>query len=360
MKSPLLAVVALLQLATLGLLVILAASGNGSPRDDGSIDRLTQSVQGALNQERIIIQYLDELRRQAAGAAPTLVATEPKPLVDPPPATAPLPASPFPAAAAALAELKRIEQSLRDERKDGGQNLGPLQTEVARRRSTLIAFGHEAVYVVRREVDLQPFEAGRDAAFVQYLVEAVVPALSSNAKAEAFDIARSALVRATNEASIKLAAARALQAIDPNRWVKEVGDVIGYGSGIEADLRAQLLGLFIDSPRPQAVELCQRFLDDPRAPIELKVKSILVLEKQDSSAVVPTMEKVLFEQNVGLLKLHALDALWNRLKDPAERRRLAQKVLDEDPARMPINVQEKAKNLLATLDPTGGRREGGG
>jgi hypothetical protein len=371
MKSPLLAALVTLQLATLGLVVGLLLKRNGSDANP-EIERLTQAVQGALNQERIIIQYLDQMRREAAATAaggnpPAGIAAAPAgPTATPPEGGAPSgPAtaaqltgnpndggdsSPFPAAAAAIAELKRIHQSLRDERKSDSQNEGPIKLELERRKSALIAQGHGAVYVVRKEVDLQPYERGRDALFVVYLLDQVVPALSSAAKDEAFDIARGALVRQTNEAPLKLAAAKALQAIDSERWVKDVCDVIALGKSTESELRGQLLALFIDAPRPQAVELCKRFMDDATAPIELRDRAIAVLEKQNSSAVNPALRRVVFDETAPTLKLRAFDALWGRLKEDGERRKLAQDVLDENPARMPDSVQQRAKKAIEAMD----------
>ena len=370
MKSPLLAVLAALQLATLGLVVGLMLERNGSNANP-EIERLTQAVQGALNQERVIIQYLEQMRREAAASRSPQAPTDPAPgseLEPGPPEPAPSDpghaaappdaASPFPAAAAAIAELKRIHQSLRTEQKSDSQNVGPLKQELDRRKSALIGQGHGAVYVVRREIDLQPYEPGRDPQFVIYLLEQIVPALSSNAKDEALDIARSALVRQTNEPGIKLAGGKAMKAIDPNRWVKDVGDVIALGKGSEADLRAQLLGLFETAPRPEAVELCRRFLEDSSAPMSLRDRSITVIEKQDSSGVNPILRRVLFEDTAPNLKIRALDALWNRLKDDAERRKLVQSVLDENPARMPDSVQEKARRQLAQLDAPAAKPDG--
>jgi hypothetical protein len=370
MKSPLLAALAALQVVTLGLVVVLLVRRNDATAAGPQFDRLTQAVQGALNQERLIIQYLDELRRSAALQAPAAApgangppSAEGIPGAPSPAASSPAtgaattsepparsdPHSPFPAADEAITQLKRIQRHHREALKGVDQNVGPLATDLARRRSALISRGHEAVYVVRREVDLQPFDAGRDAAFVEYLLNEVVPPLSSGAKEDAFDIARGALVRATNEAPIKYAAARALQQIDSTRWVKEVCDVIGYGGGQEWELRSRLLGLFAESPKPQAVDLCRRFLEDASSPVDLRVRAIQVLEKQDSSSVIPMLRKVLFDDPAQILKIAAFDSLWNKL--PAnERRPLAQEVLDADPARMHPSVQEKARVYVEALD----------
>jgi len=357
MKSQLLAALVVLQLATLGVVVGLLLKGNGSSANP-EIERLTQALRGAVNQERIIIQYLEELRARAAGRAASLeppaeVGGTPSPADGPPEAGsvpgAALPSSPFPAATAALADLKRLLRDLKQEIESGSQNTRPIEVEIKRRRDALIARGHEAVFVVRREVDLQPFEPGRDPAFVEYLLAEIVPPLSSGAREDAFDIARGALVRATNEPQIKFAAARTLQAIDPHRWVKEVCDVVALGGGHEVDLRARLLGLFETSPRPEAVELAKRFVNDARQAPELRTRAVLVLARQDSSAVNPTLRAVLFEDPAPMLKILAFDALWERLKSIDEKRRLAEEVLKEDPSRMPEGVHEKARQLLATL-----------
>jgi hypothetical protein len=157
------------------------------------------------------------------------------------------------------------------------------------------------------------------------------------------------LVRVTNEPAVKFAAARTLKAIDSRRWVKEVCDVVALGAR-ETDLRARLLGLFEEDPQPEAVELCKRFVGDARQPAELRTRAIVVLARQNSSAVNPILRSVLFEDPIQMLKLYALDALWERLKEADARRRLVEEVLNEDPARMPASVQEKARNLLATVD----------
>jgi hypothetical protein len=364
MKSPLLAAIVALQLVTLGLVVGLLLKRNG-PAENPDLLRLTQAVNGALNQERVIVQYLEDLRSEAArrvakgnpsaetpatgGAGDE--ATKPSPTNAPAhaDATAAAPSSPFPEASTALAELKKYVRHLRDELKGNGQNTAPLKQEIASRKDALIARGRGAVWVVQHEVDLQPFEPDRDPDFVVYLLDEVVPPLSSNAKDETFEIARGALVRQTNEPAVKLAAARALQAIDHARWVKDVCDVIALGGSREIDLRSHLLGMFEAEPHPEIVELCKRFLDDARQPIELRTRAIAVLAKQDSSAVIPELNRVLFEDPAAILKIQALDALWDLLKTPEEKRRLADRVAAEDPARMPASVQEKAQRLVALL-----------
>src|SRR5262249_50618530 len=157
--------------------------------------------------------------------------------------------------------------------------------ELDHAKGELISHGNGAIVVVGDEVGLQVFEKGRDPLFVAWLLDNVVPAFSARAKDDAFRIARSALVRSNNEAPVKAAAAGALQKIDDKSWVKEVCDVVNLGSNDEIDLRAQLLGLFAESPRPEAVDVCIHFMEDARYPAELRTKAITVIAKQDSGAV---------------------------------------------------------------------------
>jgi len=377
MKSSLAGALIALQLATVGLVVGVllkrneAASGEMSQLTE-RVERLTVSLQGALNHQANIALYLDQLRQQwqqlplptakgdtpaggagaakeGTGAAATEGAAPAAPAAGAPGGAAALlttPASPFPKAAESLAKLKLIVKQRRDEIAAGGRNVGPLDAEVAKWRDDLIARGHEAIFVVRREIELQPFEPERDAAFVDYLLTSVVPPLSSNAKDEAFDLARSALVRATNEPNLKFAAAVALQQIDARNWSKDVLDVIAMGSAREVSLRALLLGLFIEHPSPEVVGLCTKFINDARYPPELRNKAIEVLGKQDSSAVNPALRVVVFEEQNPLMRIHAFDTLWARLADaPSDRAKLLDDVLASDRAQMPDALIVKVQNL---------------
>ena len=369
MKPSWIAALVALQLATIGLVVGLLLRGNAES-SSADLVRLRASLDGALNQERVIIRALENLRSEAAQnrslASPASpVATGD--IVEPARGEGPRPPeteraapsddafakSPFPQAARSLADLKKAERALRSEIKNNSQNVAPLRTEIDFQLKGLIGRGHEALFVVRPEVELQPYEPTRDVKFIEFLLDRVVPALSAADKRDAFDIARGALVRQTNEAPIKFAAARALQQIDSEGWVKDVCDVIQLGSPREVGLREQLLGLFIDSPRREAVDLCLRFLDDARNPPELRVKALMVLEKQDSAAINPALKQVLFDDPAQLMKNHALDILMLRMKDAAERRKLLEDVLAENPARMPETVQEKARHYLEQLDAAG-------
>src|SRR5262245_14299861 len=96
MKSPLLAALAALQVVTLGLVVVLLVRRNEAEPAGPQIDRLMQAVQGALNQERLIIQYLDDLRRTAALQTPAAfpVAGVPPPSGETAGAPSPAPAAP--------------------------------------------------------------------------------------------------------------------------------------------------------------------------------------------------------------------------------------------------------------------------
>jgi hypothetical protein len=356
MKSSLAAALIVLQLATAGLVVVLLVRRNGpaapDPKLSEEISALVAKVQGAVNQERLIIEHLDELRRRSGAGPqdpPTGVPPETATRGDRPVAP---PASPFPAASAALGRAKQLEKAVRDEIKKSGQNVGPLKAELDKAKGELIDRGNETVIVVGDEVNLQPFEKGRDPLFIVWLLDEVVPAFSARAQEEAFRIARGALVRSTNEAPVKAAAARALRRIDDKKWVKEVLDVVVLGSADEVDLRASLLGLFADSPRPEAVDVCIRFMEDARYPPQLRTKAIMVIEKQDSGAVNPALRKVLFEEPSQLMKTHALDALWERLKnDPDARKKLLEDVLASDPAQMQEGIRDKAKALLETPKP---------
>jgi hypothetical protein len=377
MKSSLAGALIALQLATVGLVVGVllkrndAASG-GLAELTERVERLASGLQGSLNHQQQIAIYLDALRQQwqqvplpaakgdpaagqgsgaVEGSAPAATegAAPAAPAAGSPGGGAALmltPPSPFPKAAESLAKLKLVVKQRSVELAGGGRNLGPLDAELAKCRDDLIARGHEAIYVVRREIDLQPFEPERDAAFVEYLLASVVPPLSSNAKDEAFDLARSALVRATNEPNLKHAAAVALQQIDGRLWSKDVLDVIAMGSAREVSLRALLLGMFIEHPSPEVVSLCVRFIDDARYPPELRNKAIEVLGKQDASAVNPALRRVIFEEQNPLMRIHAFDTLWARLADaPGDRAKLLDDVLAADRAQMPDALVVKVQNL---------------
>lgn len=378
MKSPFAAASIGLQLATIGLVVGVLLRRNDSADASTAaltarIERLAVGLEGALHRQAEIALFLDQLRQQAqarvsggagesaveaapqaargGAAAPAVPATAGAAPESPAASTTPLPATPFPAAMRALLDLKAARQALAVELESGTRNVAPLEAEIRKRRDQLLARGHEAVYVVRREVDLQPYEPERDAAFVRWLLEDVVPPLSSNARDEAFDIARAALVRATNEAPIKFAAARALLAVDRARWWKDVIDVIRLGKASEIGLRAQLLGLFEDEPRPEVIELCRVLLDDARHAAELRTKAVMVLGSQDGAAVNPILRRLVFEEPSQLIRNHAFDALWKRLAaSPAERRKVLDDVLAADPAQMPEVLQVKARRLLEELD----------
>src|SRR5262245_11038586 len=354
MKPSLAAALSLLQLATAGLVVVLLVKRNEpAPLDPAlseEIASLTAKVQGAVGQMRVLVGHIEEIRKHAAGGP-----QDPPPNGSPHPpseavdsAVAP-PSATFREAAALLARAKELERAVRDEIKRSGQNVGPLRGELAKAKGELINRGNEAIVVVGNEVGLQPFEKGRDPLFIVWLLDEVVPAFAASPGDDAFRIARGALVRSTNEAPVKAAAAHALQRVDDKRWVKEVSDVVNLGSADEVDLRAQLLGLFADSPRPEAVDLCIHFMEDSRYPQPLRIKSIMVIEKQDSGAVNPALRKVLFEDTDPWMKTHALDAMWARLKTHEDRRRLLEDVLAIDAARLPDGIREKAKSLLGQL-----------
>ena len=390
MKSPLAAASFALQLATLGLVVGLLVRRNDSTAETLApitqrLERLSVGLDGALHRQNEIALFMDQLRRQGQAQLAEAAVAKGNPPGDPsgegrsgegaPPPDSPvatghssgapaapsaaaddaeLEKTPFPLAMAALQNLKHAERSLREEFERDSRNVSPLETEVRRCRDLLIARGHEAVYVVRREVDLQPYEPARDAKFVEYLLKDVVPALSSGAKEDAFDIARSALVRATNEPQLKFAGASALLQIDRERWSKDVIDVIKMGSANEVTLRGQLLGLFEANPRPEAVELSRSILEEARYAVELRTRALFVLAKQDSSAVNPVLRRALFEEPSQMIKNLAFDALWARLEaSPKERRKLLEDVLAANPAQMPEAVQVKAQRLLDELEKAG-------
>lgn len=383
MKPSLAGALIALQLVTAGLVVGLMLRRNDLP-DAGiaamneRLERLAMSLEGALHRQAQIALVMDELR-QRWQAAPIPVGSGsfpgyggdlsagtgsagndtsgPSAVHDAPSGTAsPLatPKSPFPEAAKALAALKHGVLAMADERAAQGTNVGPLEIEVAKCRDALLALGHQAIFVVRREVELQPFETERDVRFIEHLLLKVVPPLSLAAKSEAFNIARSALVRQTNEPELKFAGAVALQQIDGGKWCKDVLDVAKLGTSREVTLRCQLLGLFIERPDPSVVELCILLLNEARYPPELRNQAIFVLARQDSSAVNPALRRVLFEEPNQLMKNHAFDALWNRLESaPADRRKLLEDVLASNPAQMPDAVIVKAKRLREELDAAG-------
>jgi hypothetical protein len=368
MKPSLAGALIALQLVTTGLVVgVLLRRNEPDPVVTELADRLERlriNLEGTLNRQANISLVLDELRQRwqslpapppaAAPNSPT--ATETAAASSAPPAAAlpqresgsdlSKPKSPFPAAAEALAQLSHAVVALKAELSRQGTNVRPLETEVARCRDALIALGHQAVFVVRREIDLQPFEKDRNVDVIEYLLRQVVPPLSSGAPGEAFDLARSALVRATNEPALKLAGAEALQQIDGDKWWKDVIDAVKLGSGREVTLRCQLLALFAKHPHPSVVELCIQLLNEARYPNELRNQAIFTLAKQDSGAVNPGLRRVVFEEPNHLMKNHAFDALWGRLTDsPAERAKLLEDVLTTDSAQMSEALIQKATRL---------------
>jgi len=362
MKSSLALVLIALQALTAGVVVVLLVGRNDSATTiTAKIDEWDAKVQGAVNQMRQIVNSQEILRQKEArppGSGDPGIPTgpgHPPTQVDPvPPGATPVStAAPkvFPEAAAALAKLKELERQYREELKNNNQMVSPLKAERDKAKSDLVNRGNEAVFVVGGEIDLQPFQKGRDARFIAYLLDEVVPAFGAVAKDDALKMARGALVRSTNEGPVKFAAARAMQRIDDQAWVKDVIDVISLGTADEIDLRAQLLGLFADSPRPQAVDLCRQFMEQSQYPLQLRTKAIFVIEKQNSDAVDRALRAVLFDDPAALLKIHALDALWARITDPAERAKLVDEVLAIDPARLPPQLKEKAELLKKGLAP---------
>ncbi|MBM4014836.1 MAG: hypothetical protein FJ293_07720 [Planctomycetes bacterium] len=368
MKPSLAGALIALQLITTGLVVGVLLRRNEPDAAvaelTGRLERLTINLEGTLNRQAQISLFLDELRQRwqslpAVGAPSAEPASAGPPSADSAAAVRPTapsapadssdrtkPKSPFPVAAEALARLKHAVVELTAELARQGTNVTPLETEVARCRDGLIALGHQAVFVVRREIDLQPFEKDRNVDFIEYLLRQVVPPLSSGAPTEAFDLARSALVRATNEPNLKLAGAVALQQIDGDKWWKDVVDVAKLGSGREVTLRCQLLALFADHPHPSVVELCVQLLNEARYPHELRHQAIFTLAKQPSSAVNPALRRVVFEEPNHLMKNHAFDALWGRLEGAqAERAKLLEDVLAADAAQMPDALIQKATRL---------------
>jgi len=363
MKSSLAFVLIALQAVTAGVVVALLVGRNDSTTAiEAKFEEWNAKVQGSVNQMRQIVNSQERLRQEYQGHSPggggPPSSTGPGPGTtqgDPPPTAEPAPAGPpakaFPEATAALAKLKDLERQYRDEVKNSNPQVNSLKAERDKARSALVDRGNEAVFVVGGEIDLQPFQKSRDARFVAYLLDEVVPAFGAVAKSDALKIARGALVRSTNEAPVKFAAARAMQRIDDGAWVRDVIDVVKLGTADEVDLRAQLLGLFAESPRPEAVDLCKQFMEGAQYPMQLRTKSIFVIEKQNSDAVNKALRSVLFDDPSALLKIHALDALWARITDPAERAKLLDDVLAIEPARLPPQLKVKAEALKSGKPP---------
>jgi len=365
MKSSLAFVLIALQAVTAGVVVALLVGRNDSSAAiTAKIDECVAKVQGSVNQMRQIVNSLDRVRQDsqghsAGGGPPSSTDSGPGTIQGDPPgggesvAPAP-PAKAFPEATVALAKLKDLERQYRDEVKNSNPQVNSIKAERDKAKSALIDRGNEAVFVVGGEIDLQPFQKSRDPRFVAYLLDEVVPAFGTVAKKDALKIARRALVRSTNEAPVKFAAARAMQRIDDGAWVRDVVDVISLGTADEVDLRAQLLGLFAESPRPEAVDLCRKFMEGAQYPMQLRTKAIFVIEKQNSDAVNKALRGVLFDDPAALLKIHALDALWARITDPAERAKLLDEVLAIEPARLPPQLKVKAETLKSGKPPEGG------
>src|SRR5262249_32587230 len=167
MKSSLAAALVLLQLANAGLVVVLLCKRNApaalDPALTEEIQTLSAKVQGAVNQMRVLVEYVDRVRhREASGAPDPVISGAPTdPPIDKVDAPGSRPASPFPEASAALARTKELVKAVRDEIKNSGQNVAPLKAELDHAKGELISHGNGAIVVVGDEVGLQVFEKGR-------------------------------------------------------------------------------------------------------------------------------------------------------------------------------------------------------
>ncbi len=197
MRSSLAVVLVALQALTAGLVVVLLVGRNGSSAAvDQKIDEWNAKVQGVVNQMRQIVNSLETLRateaarRTAPGTAGVDDTTAPVPSAaqDVPGAgasAAPLASAPpkvFPEAAEALAKLKELEHEVRDDLKSSNPRVTSLEAERDKAKAALVDRGNGAVYVVGGEIDLQPFQKGRDPKFIVYLLDEVVPAFGAVAK----------------------------------------------------------------------------------------------------------------------------------------------------------------------------------
>ena len=360
MSSRWIALVLVLQIASLALTGGMLLRENRQPANQ-SMETTLQQVQGALYQQRELALALDRLRMELTKLLPgqqnlAPVSTqqsmggleeEPAEVVRASPSVA------FPEAHAALQGMKKTFQDREDAAAEDNHFVAPFQERLAKQKTELLRRGTDSFHWVNLEVSLEPYQEERDPDFIEYLITEVVPELSGANPAATFEMARSVLVKVTNENSIRVAAARLLQLVDSKRWVKEVVDIITRGGTRRRDvsLRVSLLDFFVDRPKPEIADVCKMFLDDARHPSPLRTKAVLVLARQESPMVEPTLQKVLFEDHSPEIRRHALDGLYARLKD----RQLDQlrKVLEEvealDPSRIHGSVKEKAVLMLQQL-----------
>lgn len=367
MQNLVLTVILVVQLATLGWIAILWRDRDRSQTDPQVAEQLMQ-LNARMNLLTEVSVLVDELRQNlqagpgigagpgpgavevagsdtppATGAAAAKAALPPSPAVNSPP-----PGAPFAEAGRILAELKQTFFQYEVALAEDETFVGPLKSRLEQKQADLLRRGIEALHWIAEEVTKLPYEPGRDHRFIEFLVREILPLLAAADHAETFKLARQALVTKTNEPSVRMAAARTLRAIDGELWVREIIPVVEMGGsgGQTVALRAQLLQMFEETPRPEIVGTCQTFLSDPRYPIVLRTSSAQVLAVQNSDAVLPVLRGVILEDPTPELQRAALDALYRRFGDAPDMQTLLQEVVRAPAGAVPTTLREKAQRLL--------------
>ncbi len=352
-----------LQVATLALLAWVLLR-EPSSESSGELAALRHQISGALHQQQQVTLYLDDLRGQLqhllteqqglAGDQSPAVASSESPETSQPRDLPPLPENtPFPEAARRFQAVKATFQQRETAAEADNSFLQPFDQKLDEQRVSLLRLGTDVLHWIHHEIRLQPYHDERDPVFLAYLLDEILPELSGADAEACFELARDALVKVTNENSVRQAAARTLKKIDDRRWVNEYLAVISKGGQRKRDisLRVSLLDVFLDNPRPAIVPVTEAFLDDPRFPSPLRIKSAAVLAAQESASADTTLKKVLFEDAHTDLRMHSLDALYRRWagRDDDQLETLLEEVAAADPEQMQSQVRNKASSLLAEL-----------
>ena len=355
-----------LQVLNLGLVAGVLLRENQSDGAD-ELGALRNQISGALHQQQQVTMYLDGLRGQLQQlllrADPATAEVQSGP-VSPPPAIADQREAPgFPSAsevpfAEALRRFLALKETFQQrEQASNNENtfLLPFESKLDEQQVSLLRLGTDVLHWIHHEIGLQPYHEERDPAFLEFVLEELIPELSSANGAACFELCRDALVKVTNENLVRQAAARTMKLIDDDRrWVNEYLAVIAKGGQRKRDisLRVSLLDVFAKNPDPAIVPVVSAFLKDPLYPAPLRVKAAGVLGTQESPAVDDVLRKVVFEDAYVDLRLQGLDALYRRWADRKDTRDLKQFLEDivaADAEQMHSQVQQKALVLLDAL-----------
>lgn len=349
MKS-VLVLVLMIQVATLAVLggQMLRPDPDERVRDlEREFVLLRDAIGGTVNHQREVLNYIEQVRQDlqqmsAGGGAVSVSDIE----TEAPQQKAPVPINVFPETKEVLLELRDNFRQMQSERNKENNFLEPFLMKQKTLSEKFLDRGPEALHWTNVELSRPPFDSEREPDFQVFLLREILPALATVDQAAAFKTARSALLDNAGISKVRFAAAICLREIDSKAWVREVIPVVQITGSKALDLKIQLLEMFVQDPHPQAYKLCEDFLLGRQFPEPLRIKSLHVIAKQDSGPVDSLLRKVLFEDPDNLLKVHAIQALHERLGNSEEMRVVLGDVLKTDPAKISPTVQEKAQRIL--------------